>query len=230
MALGAFGTGMLATFDPSAWRHVFMPSMVAFSILGPISLGRLLDQLAPPETEWRSRAESLVCLLLILQVIPLIYAIHSELPHPHAAAARAALIQKLRALPGPVIVVEHGFYASLAGKSPSLQVIAIGDLERAPGNHMLRKDPFVYHKMFVPLRSGPGRPTLITDEPLEQVGPLWAEIAPGYTLADSLGDMTEPLRAFHGHIGAPQYIYLPRDSGSGIETSSGRPPDAGHVH
>jgi len=229
-ALGAFGTGMLATFDPSAWKHVFMPSMVALCILGPISLGRLLDQLAPVESEWRPRAESLVCLLLVIQVVPLIYAIHSELPHPHAATARAEFVQRLREMPGPVIVVEHGFYASLAGKQPSLQVIAIGDLERAPGNHMLRKDPLVYQKMFVPLRRGPGRPALITDEPLEEVGPLWAAIAPGYRLADSLGAMTEPLRAFHGHTGAPQYIYLPREDGVASAASSGAAPITGRVH
>jgi 4-amino-4-deoxy-L-arabinose transferase-like glycosyltransferase len=227
--LGAFGTGMLATFDPSAWRHVFMPSMVVLSILGPISLGRLIDQLAPPESEWRKRAEGLVCLVLVLQIVPLIYAIHSELPHPHAAAARADFIERLRAMPGRVIVVEHGFYATLAGKDPSLQVIAIGDLERALGNQMLRKDPLVYEKMFLPLRRGPGRPALITDEPLEEVGPLWASIAPGYRLADSLGAMTDPLRAFHGHIGAPQYVYLPREDDSGVATSSG-PPSTGRVH
>jgi len=222
-ALGALGTGLLATFDPSAWRHVFMPSMVAFSIFGPLSLARLLHALAPESSHGRPRAEALVAALLVLQFVPLIYGIHAEQPHPHAREARAAFVARLRALPGPVIVIEHGFYATLAGKAPSLQVIAIGDLERAPGNRMLRRDPNVYRKMFEPLRRGPGRPALLADEALEQVGPLWAEIAPGYRLADSLGAETDPLRSFHGHTGAPQYLYLPReDAPPGAAADSAR--------
>jgi hypothetical protein len=42
--------------------------------------------------------------------------------------------------------------------------------------------------------------------------------------------MTDPLRAFHGHIGAPQYIYLPREDRGGLVSTSGPAPDAGRVY
>ncbi|HTM56960.1 MAG TPA: hypothetical protein VL123_00945 [Candidatus Udaeobacter sp.] len=207
-ALGAAGTGLMATLDPSAWHHVFIPSMVALSVLGPISCWRLVTQLSSPEPRTAPRAHAVAYLLLSLQFIPLIYGVHLELPHRGAAEARNHFLEWLRALPGPVIVVDHGFYSARAGKPATLQIIAIGDLERSHHNRLVRRDPHALERLFDPLRAGPDRPVLVTDDPLAKEGPLWASLAPAYRLADSLV-WTTPLGGLHGHTGSPRYVYVP---------------------
>jgi hypothetical protein len=208
-ALGAIGTGLMATLDPSAWHHVFMPSMVALSVLGPISCWRLVTQLSSPEPRTAPRAHGIAFLLLSLQFIPLIYGIHLELPHRGAVEARDRFLAWLHEQPGPVIVVDHGFYSARAGKPATLQIIAIGDLERSHHNRLVRRDPHALERLFDPLRAGPNRPVLVTDSPLAKEGPLWASLAPAYRLADTLGSWTAALGGLHGHTGAPQYVYVP---------------------
>jgi len=207
-ALGAVGTGLLATLDPSAWHHVFIPSMVALSVLGPISCDRLAKWFAAHEARVLRRAESVMFLVLSFQFIPLIYGLHLELPHRGAAQARDEFLTRLRALPGDVMVVDHGFYGSRAGRPATLQIIAIGDLERSHGNRLVRREPHALERIFDPLRGGSHRPALVTDDYLAKEGPLWAALSSAYQLSDSLG-FTAPLGGLHGHTGAPRYVYLP---------------------
>jgi hypothetical protein len=209
LGAAACGTGLLATLDPSAWKHVFIPSMMAMSVLGPLSIWRLAHALGESSTATRDRALAAGCALLALQFVPLIYNVHVERPHPHAAQARAELLDFLRSTPGRVIVVEHGYYTTLAGKGAALQQIAIGDLERSRGDAQLRRDPHYLDRLFDPLRRGPGRPTLVTDEALTDLDPLWASLAPGYRMTRDLGAMTAPLSTFGGHAFSPRYVWTP---------------------
>lgn len=210
--VGAMGTGLLATFDPSAWRHVFLPTMVFLSVLGPVSLGRLADDWSARPGANRSRVFAAAYLLLLWQFLPLVYSLKNEVPDPTAGAARARFEAELAAMPGPVIVLEHGFYAWRAGKGASLQIIAVGDIERAPGNRLEREDPRALERMVEPLLAGPGRPRIVTDEPMEACGPLWAKVAGAYRLERDLGDMTEPLTPLSGHRLPPRYVYAPAEA------------------
>jgi hypothetical protein len=214
LGLAGFGTGMLATLDPSAWRHVFIPSMMAFSVLGPLSLWRLARTFGPGAAEARGRGAAFA--LMSLGFVPLIYPLHSEAAHGGAKQARAEFVQTLRDIPGPVIVVEHGFYGWLAGKGMAMQQIAFGDLERAPHDKLFVEDPNYVEKLLTPLRGGPGRPTLVTDEPLPDVGPLWNLVDPAYRMTRDMGDTFKPLRGFGGHAAWPRYIYTPVDSASAL--------------
>jgi len=225
LGLAAFGTGMLATLDPSAWKHVFIPSMLAMSVLGPLSLWRLTEAAGRTSAALRERALGVAYLVLSLQFVPLIYNVHALTPHRGAKQARDAFLDVIRSIPGPVIVVEHGTYATLAGKGSGLQQIAIGDLERAPGDMLFRRDPNALDRLFDPLRRGPGRPTLILDEPLTALDPLWASLAPGYRLTRDLGELTAPLHTFGGHALAPRFVYSPVEPGSAAADSS-----AANVH
>jgi hypothetical protein len=195
--------------------------MVAMSVLGPLSIWRLWNAVGEASPLSRERAMTAACVLLTVQFIPLIYNVHVEKPHPHAARAHDALVDYIRGVRGHVIVVEHGYYTTLAGKGSGLQQIAIGDLERASGDALHRSDPHYLQKLFDPLRRGPGRPTLITDEALTDLDPLWASIAPGYKLTADLGDVTAPLATFGGHALAPRFVYSPVEPPAGADSSRG---------
>jgi hypothetical protein len=209
LGLAGFGTGMLATLDPSAWRHVFIPSMMAFSVLGPLSLWRLANAFGPGA---QTRAHGAAFALMCLQFVPLIYPLHAEAPHPGARDAVRSFTDMLRSHPGPVIVIEHGFYGWKSGKGTAMQQIALGDLERSPGDRLDREDPKHVEKLVGPLLGGPGRPAIVTDEPMPDVGPIWYLVAPHYRLQADFGDTYKSLRGFSGHAAWPRYLYVPVDT------------------
>jgi hypothetical protein len=220
VGLGALGTGLLATFDPSAWHHVFIPTTLALAILGPMSYQRLVTALGNADAAATRRAYAIAFALLASQFIPLVYGIHLQLPHAGARETRDAFLEKLKSIPGPVLVVDHGFYSERAGKPMGLQIIAISDLERAYGNRLYRSDPHYFDRLFDPLRRGPGRPALLTDDPLETEGSRWASIAPAYRLADTLGTTFAAIGGLHGHRGYPSYFYVPVDPPAGGEAAA----------
>lgn len=207
-ALAGVGTGLLATLDKSAYLHVFTPTVVALSVLGPVALDRVLRYVESAKPAQRV-ATAAVLAVVLAQFVPLIYPIRMHVPRPHASEAHQALLARLRALPHGAILPYHGWYGREAGGKGSLQFIALDDIERSRGNDILRRDPLFLERMFAPLRSGPGRPAVVTDVPLEHSGPLWRQIAPGYALADSLGEISQALRPLTGNQHSLTYIYLP---------------------
>jgi hypothetical protein len=228
--LGAIGTGLLATLDPSAYRHVMIPTMVTLAILGPISLARVSRDLESAGAGAARVPSVLFSGMLLLQFVPLLYPVRSQMPHPHAAEAHAALLGRLRSIEGVVLMPYHGFYLSQAGKPVSLQIIALDDILRARGNRLLARDPRFLDRMFEPLRRGPHRPAIVTDIPLERGNSaLWRSLAPVYALADTLGWISEPLRPVTGNPYAPRYLYLPvepaaSEAASAPASAPGRAP------
>ncbi|MEO5989058.1 MAG: hypothetical protein ABIU54_08225 [Candidatus Eisenbacteria bacterium] len=216
--VGGLGTGLLATLDPHAWRHVFMPTFMTLCIAGPIALSRMESEFIRLSPSAGARASVAISLLLAGQFIPLIYSIGLERGHRNAAEARAQFVQLLRELPGPVWVPTHGFYASLAGKAPGMQFIAIDDIERAPGNSLLLRDPKFLDRMVEELRSGPDRPFIVADGPLEKVGPIWGRIAEGYRVIREIPEWSEGLAGITGHRTRPDRIYAPIPADSIADT------------
>ncbi len=213
-ALASLGTGLMATLDPSAYLHVLVPTVVAFSILGPIALDALGEQLAAGGRAGAAR--TLPAALLLLQFVPLVYPIRTQRPHPKGKWAHEQFVARVASLPAGVLVPYHGFYSSQAGKGTSLHIIPLDDIVRAHHNPLLAKDPQYLARMMAPLRSGPGRPAIVTDVPLAKSGALWAAIAPGYRLADSLGVLSEVLVPITGNKFTPTYVYLPIDATTSV--------------
>src|SRR5207249_2096445 len=100
--VGAIGTGFMATLDPYAYRHVLTPTMVTFSLLGPLSIHRITERLSSGAQGRATAGVAVTALVLLLQFSPLAYPLRRQLPHRGAAAADAAFVQKVRSLPGRV--------------------------------------------------------------------------------------------------------------------------------
>lgn len=211
-ALASVGTGLMATLDANAYRHLFMPTLLAFSIAGPIALLALADGLEDGEPAVGSRLELMATLVLAAAFTPLFYPAHEQLPHPRALEAHHELVARLRLIPGDVLMPYHGWYAQHSGHATSLQIIPLDDIVRSKGNSLLRRDPEFLRRMFATLQRGPDRPVIVTDRPLAESGDLWAAIAPHYRLADSLGWMRVALTPVTGNQFGPDLIYVPADS------------------
>jgi hypothetical protein len=212
---GGIGAGLLATLDPYAYRHTLMPVVVALALLAPIALQRV-TRAVTGATAAAGAATALAAALLVLQYPPLAYSEHSYLPPPHGAETRAGFCARLRAVPGRVMIPWHGFYSYEATGRSSLHLLALDDITRAHGNALARRDPQALERLFAPLRSGPGRPWLLLDRPIEQTGDesrrYWLEIAPHYRLADSLTQFGPGLRPVAGLRDVPVLLYAPVDS------------------
>jgi hypothetical protein len=217
---GGIGAGLLATLDPYAYRHTMMPVVVALALLAPIAMQRLVRAVMGEGPAAAKAATALAATLLLFQYAPLAYSAHSYLPPPHAAATREAFYARLRAIPGRVLIPYHGFYAAEATGHTSLHLLAIDDIARAHGSALLRRDPTYFDRMFAPLRSGPNRPWILLDRPFAVTGdesrPWWLAIAPGYRLADSLGDVAVGLRPVAGLRDVPVLLYAPVEAESVI--------------
>lgn len=223
MGLAAVGTGLMATLDPYAYHHLFMPSMVGMCFLGPIALERVARQLDSGGSSGRGWGMVVVHLALFAQFVALLYPIHSLKPHSKAREAHAAFMEYLKTLPGDVLMPYHGWYDHQSGREGSLQIIPFEDIGRSRGNVLVKKDPKVLEHMLAPLLAGPKRPWLIMDEPITQANAPWPMLASSYELADTLGWITDALRPVAGNRFAPHYVYRPiepKDAADGEAPSS----------
>ncbi len=216
--LAGVGTGLLATLDAYAYRHVLIPTVVAFTFLGPIALDQLGRQLEAGAEGGRGLGTAVIYGVLLAQFFPLLYPIHDQLPHPRAREAFAAFESRVASIAGKgdLLMPYHGWYTERATGHTSLQIIPFDDISRSKGNTLLARDPHYLDRMLDSLRSGPGRPHLILDRTLEEMGEPWASLAGSYRVADTLGWVSEPLRPVSGNRFTPTYILEPVEPAAAV--------------
>ena len=228
--LAGLATGFMATLDPDAFRHVMNPTVVAFSVLGPICMARLVNAFVPAAREPGAPVPPIAAFIFCLLWVPLIYPIRAHLPHRNGHAAHDSLIVKLRSYPGPVLVLYHGFYGWQAGKGTGLHQITLDDIIRAPGNSLLRRDPEYFDRLFEPLRTGDNRPMILTDIRLDHSGSesrdLWRAVARSYRLQGELSpEIEKAANPITGNHWTPRYLYVPLRPGESapVDTASTDP-------
>ncbi len=225
-ALGGAGMSMMSTFDPYAYDHVFMPTIVMLAVLGTISLAGLVRHLPAPARGPDLRLATGYA-VLALQFVPMLYPVRTTYHHHDTRRVHENLMARLQAY-RTVMVPYHGFFADQAGLRGSLCVLPLDDIVRGTGNRLLRRDPQFFDRMFDQLRHGPGRPVLITDLPLERLGdvsqPYWASLAPHYRLVDDLGAFGDSLRPLLPGATTMHLVYAPVEEPPAAEPGAARAP------
>ena len=160
------------------------PVLIALAIAGPVALSRVVNHLAAwPGSERQGRSWALQAVLL-LQFLPLTLGFRALLPDPRARQAHDTLVERLRALPDSVLAPGFGFLAQQAGKGAAYDPLALEALVEARGNRLLARDPGFVDRLFAPLESGPGRPLLLTESPIDRLaaskGAPWPRVAADY--------------------------------------------------
>ncbi len=209
---GGFATAALATLDPYSFRHTLMPMVTALALVAPMAAWhiarRLTDRAVP-----LAAALAGVLWLLSLQYVPMLFSVRHYIPQTNGRALRDALYQRLHQIPGRTLILNHGFYLPDAGERPSLHLLGLEDILRSEGNALARRDPTYFDRQFATLMNGPGRPWLVTDVPLEDVGDrsnrYWRVIARGYAVRDSFPALAEALLPSAGLQQSPRYVYAP---------------------
>jgi hypothetical protein len=124
-AAGLLGSAWVSRLHTGGYVNVLMPAYAAIALLAGLTYAGLV----------RRRPSRLVGQLLfavlLLQLALLAYPLGPQIPTAADRAAGAALIARLRTIPGPVVVLRHPWYGTLAGKGSFAQEEAIGDVLRS---------------------------------------------------------------------------------------------------
>jgi hypothetical protein len=127
---------------PAAWfsrlhtggyLNVLMPAYAACALIGGLAYAQV--------RRYGLAGLILATTTIVVQLIVLAYPVSAQIPNGRDRIAGNELMAKLRALPGPVLLIRHPWYATLAGKGSFAQGEAISDAlrSRAPrGARILR--------------------------------------------------------------------------------------------
>ncbi len=124
-AAGLIGSAWVSRLHTGGYANVLMPAYAAIALLAGLTYAGIVNRRP------RRIASPLMAAVLILQLALLVYPLGAQIPTAADRAAGAQLIARLRALPGPVIVLRHPWYATQAGKGTFAQEEAIGDVLRS---------------------------------------------------------------------------------------------------
>ncbi|MGA2010341.1 MAG: glycosyltransferase family 39 protein [Solirubrobacteraceae bacterium] len=124
-AAGLIASAWLSRLHTGGYENVLMPAYAAVALLAGLACARLAVAL-PPRV-----GPAVLGSTLLVQLALLAYPIAAQIPTAADRASGAQLIDALRALPGPVVVLRHPWYATVAGKGTFAQEEAIGDVLRS---------------------------------------------------------------------------------------------------
>ncbi len=124
-------------------------------------------------------------------------ALASAVPNPQERTAATRLISELRALPGPLFIPFHTYYAVLAGKQPFVHRMGVHDVEGALGRPK-GLDQAIAEQRFAAIvldwKSFPGE---------------WPNLDRRYHVARELSEGVDSVRMFAGAQTSPSRLYLP---------------------
>lgn len=124
-AAGLIGSAWVSRLHSGGWLNVLMPAYAAVALLAGLTYGAL----ARGREQWI--VQLVLAVVLLLQLGKLTYPIGAQIPNAADRAAGAQLMARLRGLPGPTVVLDHPWYATLAGKGQFAQEEAIDDVLRS---------------------------------------------------------------------------------------------------
>lgn len=121
-AAGLLASAWVSRLHTGGYENVLMPAYAGVALLAGLAHGVLA----------RARLAAIAAAgVILLQFALLAYPIGAQLPTAADRAAGEALIARLRSLPGPVLVLRHPWYATVAGRGSFAQGEAIDDVLRS---------------------------------------------------------------------------------------------------
>ena len=142
---GLLAAGWSSRLHSGGFDNVLMPAYAALALLAGLSLALVRGAGAGVRGAGAGMRgagagvrpggvmATLLAVALVAQIALLRYPLGAQLPTAADARAGDQLIAELRSLPGRVLVPDHPYYATLAGKGTSAQQAGLGDLLRSGG-------------------------------------------------------------------------------------------------
>lgn len=140
VVLGLVGASWVGRLHSGGWDDVLIPAAAGVALLVGHAVAAL--RRAPP-VRWRWLVTGLLAAPIALQLGQLRYPPATQIPTAADHRAGDQLVATLRHLPGRVIVLDHPWYATIAGKGTSAQEDAIFEVLRSGddrGRRVLLRD------------------------------------------------------------------------------------------
>ena len=118
-------TSILASLNPGSYNNNYLPFYAALAILFGTNLPWLLERQSGPRRVFR---QALLYSLCIAQFLALLYNPLAQIPSSADLQAGLALVQRLRAVDGEVLMPNHNALPILAGKKPYAHLIALQEI------------------------------------------------------------------------------------------------------
>ncbi len=134
-AAGLLTAAWFSRLHTGGYLNVLVPAYAGCALIGGLAFARIRRFGALPAL--------LVVVLVLVQFAQLLTLPNHAFPHQSVRTAGAELIARLRSLPGPVLVLAHPWYATLAGKGAFAQSDAIFEVLRSSdsrGSTYLRRE------------------------------------------------------------------------------------------
>ncbi|TMM20138.1 MAG: glycosyltransferase family 39 protein [Actinobacteria bacterium] len=140
VVLGLVVAGWVGRLHSGGWDDVLIPAAAGAALLVGHAVAAL--RRASP-FRWRWLVTAVLAVPLVVQLDQLRYPLAAQIPTAADHRAGNQLVASLRHLPGQVIVLDHPWYATLAGKGTSAQEEAIYEVLRSGddrGRRVLLRD------------------------------------------------------------------------------------------
>lgn len=122
-AAGLLIAAWFSRLHTGGYLNVLMPAYAGCALIGGLAFARM--------RRFGALAAVLAVVLVLVQFAQLLALPNHALPHRSVRTAGAELMTRLRLLPGPVLVLAHPWYATLAGKGTFAQSDAIFEVLRS---------------------------------------------------------------------------------------------------
>jgi hypothetical protein len=196
-AVGLLLAAWFSRLHTGGYVNVLMPAYAGCALLAGVGFARLR------RLGWLTALAAVA--MVLVQFAQLLQMPNHALPAKVQARAGAELIARLRSLPGPVLVLSHPWYGTLAGKGSFAQADALTEVLRSDAAHgsadlsrALRGSLDRY-----------GIQAVVLDKP----PPVWLapQLAHDFVL-QPMPITTLPLRPPGDLRGSPTYLYLRRST------------------
>jgi hypothetical protein len=163
VGVGLLGASWLSLVHAGGSSDVLMPAYAAVALFAGLGY----DALVRTDAGYQALLGAFLAVVLAVQVVQLDRGSFHEIPSEASAAAGHRLIALVSSLPGQVIVADHPWYDTMAGKASWAQSEAVHDVLRS-GPGPARRDLLASIEATF---ASPSVSTVFGDDPGDTIGP-----------------------------------------------------------
>lgn len=130
-AAGMLGGAWISRLETGAFHNVLFPAYAIIAILFGLGLHRLMELFGEKHLENKAKLKAAVYILAGAQFFVLLYNPLALIPSKADRTAGWEMINKIAGMNGEVLLFDHGFLPTMAGKNTHAQACAVNDIFRA---------------------------------------------------------------------------------------------------
>jgi hypothetical protein len=128
---GMVGTAYLSRLHRGGYDNVLLPAYLVLALFTGFALAELWTRARAGEERWGRLASTLATAAFAVQLALLMHDPRDWIPTAADRAAGDALVARMAAVDGDVLVPSHGYLALAAGKRPHAHLMALMDMRRS---------------------------------------------------------------------------------------------------